>query len=118
MGELVARRQSVPDGVPVDHPRLQRYATQVNGVQVRFLLYRKPDGSMATVFDACEICGGVGYYKTSQGVVCKNCGAPINGATVGHPGGCNPVPLQATVSGGQVLITEAEVAAGSRYFQK
>ncbi|HYL94662.1 MAG TPA: Fe-S-containing protein [Terriglobales bacterium] len=51
-------------------------------------------------------------------MVCKNCGAPINGATVGHPGGCNPVPLQARVNGGMVLITEVEVAAGSRYFQK
>jgi len=97
---------------------LHRYVATEQGVPIRFWLYRKPDGSVATVFDACEICGGVGYYKTSNGVVCKNCAAPINGSTVGHAGGCNPVPLQATVSGGLVLITEAEVAAGTRYFQK
>ena len=97
---------------------LHRYVATEHGVPVRFLLYRKPDGSVATVFDACEICGGVGYYKTSQGLVCKNCGAPINGATVGQPGGCNPIPLKATVNGGMVQIREVEVAAGTRYFQK
>jgi uncharacterized membrane protein len=111
-GQLSIPVSQVSDG------DLHRFVAMEHGFPVRFLLYRKPDGSMATVFDACEICGGVGYYKTSQGLVCKNCGAPINGATVGHPGGCNPVPLQARVNGGMVLITEAEVAAGSRYFQK
>ncbi len=30
---------------------------------VRFWLYQKPDGKIATVFDACEICGAVGFYK-------------------------------------------------------
>ena len=97
---------------------LHRYVAMERGVPVRFLLYRKPDGSVATVFDACEICGGVGYYKTSQGLVCKNCGAPINATTVGQPGGCNPIPLKATVNGGMVQISEVEVAAGTRYFQK
>ncbi len=97
---------------------LHRYVATEHGVPVRFLLYRKPDGSVATVFDACEICGGVGYYKTSQGLVCKNCGAPINAVTVGQPGGCNPIPLKATVNGGMVQISEVEVAAGTRYFQK
>ena len=97
---------------------LHRYVAMEHGVPVRFLLYRKPGGEVATVFDACEICGGIGYYKTSQGLVCKNCGAPINAVTVGQPGGCNPIPLKATVNGGMVQISEAEVAAGTRYFQK
>ena len=30
---------------------------------MRFWLYQKPDGKIATVFDACEICGPVGFYK-------------------------------------------------------
>jgi uncharacterized membrane protein len=110
-------RISIPASQVADGD-LHRFVAMEKGVPVRFWLYRKPDGSIATVFDACEICGGVGYYKTSNGVVCKNCAAPINGSTVGHAGGCNPVPLQATVSGGLVRITEAEVAAGTRYFQK
>jgi FTR1 family protein len=97
---------------------LHRFATTVHGTEVRFWLYKKPDGSVATVFDACEICGPVGFYKSSTGVICKNCAAPINPQSVGTAGGCNPIPLKATVTADAVVVTEAEVAAGSRYFQK
>ena len=75
---------------------LHRFQAQENGTEIRFWLYQKPDGKIATVFDACEICGAVGFYKTGNGVVCKNCGAPINPQSVGAAGGCNPVPLKAT----------------------
>src|SRR5580692_671275 len=57
---------------------LHRFQAQANGVAVRFWLYQKPDGKIATVFDACEICGAVGFYKSGHGVICKNCAAPIN----------------------------------------
>jgi len=57
---------------------LHRFETKVGEVEVRFWIYQKPDGKIATLFDACEICGAVGFYKTSTGVVCKNCSAPIN----------------------------------------
>src|SRR6202140_3114841 len=40
---------------------LHRYAAQESGVDIRFWLYQKPDGKIATVFDACEICGAVGF---------------------------------------------------------
>jgi uncharacterized membrane protein len=33
-------------------------------------------------------------------------------------GGCNPIPLKATVTSDTVIITEADVAAGTRYFQQ
>ncbi|HVO79149.1 MAG TPA: Fe-S-containing protein [Terriglobales bacterium] len=97
---------------------LHRFAATENGVQVRFWLYQKPDGRVATVFDACEICGPVGFYKTSTGVVCKNCAAPINPQSVGMPGGCNPIPLKATVTSDAVIISEADVAGGAHYFQQ
>jgi len=70
------------------------------------------------VLDACEICGPVGFYKTSQGVTCKNCAAPINPQSMGMPGGCNPIPLKAQVSGDAVIISEAELAADSHYFEQ
>ena len=60
--------------------------------------------------------GAVGFYKTANGVVCKNCGAPINPQSVGTTGGCNPVPLKATQTADAVIIEEADVAAGSRMF--
>jgi uncharacterized membrane protein len=94
------------------------YRASENGVEVRFWLYQKPDGKIATVLDACEICGSVGFYKGTTGVVCKNCAAPINPQSVGMPGGCNPIPLKAETTTDAVIIKEADVAAGSRVFQK
>jgi high-affinity iron transporter len=95
---------------------LHRFEARENGTEIRFWLYQKPDGKVATVFDACEICGSVGFYKTANGVICKNCGAPINPQSVGTAGGCNPVPLKATQTASAVLIQEADIAAGGRMF--
>jgi high-affinity iron transporter len=95
---------------------LHRFQVKANGTEIRFWLYQKPDGKIATVFDACEICGSVGFYKTSNGVACKNCGAHINPQTVGTGGGCNPVPLKAAQNGDAVMIEEADIAAGGRIF--
>jgi high-affinity iron transporter len=97
---------------------LHRYAAKENGVEIRFWLYQKPDGKIATVFDACKICGAVGFYKAANGVMCKNCGAPVNPQSVGGGGGCNPIPLKATTTADSVIIQEADVAAGSSPFEK
>jgi uncharacterized membrane protein len=37
---------------------------------------------------------------------------------VGSKGGCNPVPLKATQTADAVIIQEADIAAGSRMFEK
>jgi high-affinity iron transporter len=95
---------------------LHRYLIRENGQDIRFWLYRKPDGKISTVFDACEICGAVGFFKGPNGVVCKNCAAPINPQSVGEPGGCNPIPLKAAATSDSVVIQEADVAQGVRYF--
>ena len=109
-GELSIPLAQVSDG------DLHRFQAKEDGTEVRFWLYKKPDGKIATVFDACEICGAVGFYKGPNGVVCKNCAAPINPQSVGMEGGCNPLPLKATQSGDTIIIREADVAAGSRVF--
>ena len=95
---------------------LHRFQAKENGTEVRFWLYQKPDRKIATVFDACEICGSVGFYKSGNGVVCKNCAAPINPQSVGTAGGCNPIPLKATQTADAVIIEEADIAGGSRMF--
>src|ERR1700730_1330336 len=97
---------------------LHRFQAQEHGTPIRFWLYQKPDGKVATVFDACQICGAVGFYKTANGVVCKNCAAPIMPQSVGTAGGCNPIPLKATQTADAVIIQEADVAAGSRMFEQ
>ncbi len=111
-GQLSIPLTQVQDG------DLHRFAAQENGTTVRFWLYQKPDGKIATVLDACEICGAVGFYRGPNGVVCKNCAAPINPQSVGMPGGCNPVPLKAQVTSDAIIIQEADIAARSRMFQQ
>jgi high-affinity iron transporter len=95
---------------------LHRYEAKENGAEVRFWLYQKPDGKIASVFDACEICGPVGFYKGPNGVVCKNCAAPINPQSVGMAGGCNPIPLHAEVTADSVIIRESDLAAHAKMF--
>src|SRR5580692_677674 len=109
-GQLKIPLAQVADG------DLHRFQAKENGIEVRFWLYQKPDGKMATVLDACQICGAVGFYKTANGVVCKNCAAPINPQSVGTAGGCNPIPLKASQTADSVIIQEADVAAGGRMF--
>jgi high-affinity iron transporter len=96
--------------------QLNRY-TEIGGAGTRFLLYRKPNGSIATVFDACTICGSAGYVVSSNGVLCKNCAAPINPESIGTPGGCNPVPMASTIGNDTVTVTRAQLAAGQPYFK-
>ncbi|MBO0911873.1 MAG: DUF2318 domain-containing protein, partial [Acidobacteria bacterium] len=73
---------------------------------------------VVAVFDACEICGPVGFFKGSNGLVCKNCASPINAQSVGTPGGCNPVPLQSSVTGDAIVIQEAGLAARAKLFER
>jgi uncharacterized membrane protein len=111
-GHVVVSTQGLADG------NLNHYRVDVKGVPVRFLLYRKPDGKVATIFDACEICGGVGYYKGPNGLICKNCSAPVNPQSVGQQGGCNPIPLQAAAQGDSVVINVTDLAAQSGQFSR
>jgi FTR1 family protein len=111
-GKTVISTKDLPQG------ELQRYAANVNGTHVRFLLYRKPDNKIATVVDACQICGGIGFYKGATGLICKNCAAPINPQSVGEPGGCNPIPLQSVQDGDSVVISITDLAQQTGQFLK
>ncbi len=97
---------------------LHHFVAVVDGVRVRFLVYQKPDGNYATVADACEICGSVGFTKGSSGIVCKNCAAPISPNSMGQPGGCNPIPLRAGVAGNSLIITRADLASVASHFHE
>ena len=96
---------------------LHRFVAREDGADVRFWLYKKPDGNIAVVFDACTICGAQGFKKDGHGFVCKNCSAPINPQTVGTPGGCNPIPLKSSVTTDAVVIQESELQAHSAIFK-
>jgi high-affinity iron transporter len=111
-GEVSILLAQVSDG------DLHRFAARENGTEVRFLLYRKPDNKVVAVFDACEICGSVGFFKGQNGLVCRNCASPINSQSVGTPGGCNPVPLASSLSGDAIVIREADLAGRATLFQR
>jgi high-affinity iron transporter len=111
-GKTVISTKDIPQG------ELQRYTANVNGTRVRFLLYRKPDGKIASVFDACQICGGIGFYKGTNGIICKNCAAPVNPQSVGMAGGCNPIPLQSAQDGDSVVISITDLAQQAGQFSK
>ena len=111
-GQAIIPKSIVSDG------NLHRYQANVNGTEIRFLLVSKPNGEVVTVFDACAICGSVGFYKNGSTIICKNCAAPINAASVGQEGGCNPIPLKSTVAGDNVVITATDLAQQAGQFTK
>ena len=102
--------------------QLHRYAVHVDdgagkSPEVRFLLFKKPDGNVVAVGDVCTICGPVGFYMGSQGITCKMCASPLNAASMGQPGGCNPIPLKSVNTGGQVVIAAADLKALALRFE-
>jgi high-affinity iron transporter len=110
-GVTIIPRSQVSDG------DLHRYSAILNNREIRFLLYQKPSGQIVAVFDACEICGPVGFFKGPNGLICKNCAAPINPQSVGTPGGCNPIPLRSSSSDAAVVIQESDLAQGAHWFE-
>jgi high-affinity iron transporter len=102
--------------------KLHRYGVHVDdgkggSPEVRFLLYKKPDGTIISVADACTICGPVGFYIGSQGITCKMCASPLNPASMGQVGGCNPIPLKSINADGQITIAAADLKALAPRFE-
>jgi FTR1 family protein len=103
---------SVSDG------NLHRFELQDDGVGVRFIVMQKPDHTLATAFDACEICGTQGYYQKGPEVICRNCGSAIVISTIGVKGGCNPIPLKSHIDGATLVIDADALEPGVRTFGK
>jgi FTR1 family protein len=119
---LVGDQVTVPASQIADD-KLHRFGVHVddgNGhsPEVRFLLYKKPNGTIVSVADACSICGPVGFYIGSQGITCKMCASPLNPASMGEPGGCNPIPLKSTQAAGQIVIAAADLKSLTKTFEK
>ncbi len=69
------------------------------------------NGKVQTCFDACEICGDIGYFEDGASAVCRNCTSPIVLASLGRTGGCNPIPLAHTARGETLVIAAANLRA-------
>lgn len=111
-GQVTIPVAEVSDG------ELHRYAVNLEGKKIRLVLFKRPDGKIVSMLDACQICGPVGFYKSGNQIICKNCSAPINPQSVGQPGGCNPIPLKSSRSSDQIVISQADLTESMPIFGK
>jgi high-affinity iron transporter len=98
------------DAAPLEDGRLHFYAATLETGAIRFFAI-KTGGEIRTCFDACEICGDKGYFQDGGAVICRNCTSPIVLSSLGHGGGCNPIPLPHHLEGGRVTVSEGDVRA-------
>lgn len=90
--------------------------TAKDGAVVRFIVAYKGSGVFGSGLDTCENCGAVGYYMRDKEIVCKNCDSLISAATLGFPGGCNPIPVKNTVKGQIVTLEQADLESHAEVF--
>jgi len=101
----------------VSDGNLHRFVVADQGSEVRFIIIQKPDKTLATAYDACEICGTQGYYQKGDEVICLNCASDIVISSIGSHGGCNPIPLESRMEAGMVVINEPAFNRGIKMFR-
>jgi len=104
--EVLIPAAGVSDG------NLHRFILSDSGV--RFIVLKTD--RIAVAFDACEICGTQGYVQEAGAIVCLNCAADINTATIGQGGGCNPIPLSSEIRGDMLVIRLPDLKQKEPFF--
>ncbi|MDR0579909.1 MAG: Fe-S-containing protein [Campylobacteraceae bacterium] len=101
--------------------KLHRFAYITDaGNKIRFFaLNRFPDKvSPVAVFDACMICGDMGYIKNGDELICISCNVRIFLPSVGKEGGCNPIPFPYEFDGEYITIKLDTIEKGVNYFNE
>ncbi len=88
---------------------LHKFVLQHQGAEIRLIVIKRPDNTLSVCLDACEICPPDGYGQRGQHVICIYCNTPIPVTTLGEPGGCNPIPLAASVDSKFVRVELSEI---------
>ena len=101
----------------VSDGEMHKYFYSHEGIGVRFFVMQRKDGSLTAAIDACSICPAKGYRHENGEVMCRNCDAPINVDTIGESGGCNPIPLTASLEGDEVVVSVSELIAQANRFK-
>lgn len=112
-GLIRVRIDDVKDG------DLHRYSYVTDdGHVVRFFMINrsKAQSRITVVYDACMLCGDMGYIKEKNEVICIACNVRIFAPSIGKAGGCNPIPLNYIVEGEYVVVSAEELDKGARYF--
>lgn len=106
----------------VSDGNLHRYSFVTDdGHVVRFFLINRSRGQgsrIGVVYDACMMCGDMGYIQEKNEIICLACNVRIFVPSIGKAGGCNPIPLAHKVEGDQVVIAAADLDKGARYFSQ
>jgi uncharacterized membrane protein len=87
--------------------------------EVRFLVARDRTGELQVAFDAAEndYKRKLGFHQEGEWLVNNKCGTAVRLEEINAgSSGCRPTPLRHEVAGNTVLLQEADVLAGWRYF--
>ena len=95
------------------------YTYDAGGTTVKYFVLADKTGKVRAALDACQVCFAQkkGYHQQGDAMQCNNCGKifpsdKINVIT----GGCNPIPLDRSISGGKLTITTDSLTQGAQYF--
>jgi len=87
--------------------------------EIVFFVVKSGDGIVRAAFDACDVCYDAkkGYRQEGDIMVCNNCDQefPTDRINV-EKGGCNPSPLERSISGDQLVVQVSDLYKGIRYF--
>lgn len=118
-GLIKLRADDVADG------NLHRFSYVTDdGHVVRFFVINSMSGSQGgrkkfgVVYDACMLCGDMGYLQNKNEVVCIACNVRMFKPTIGKEGGCNPIPLKHAIDGDSIVISARDLDSGARYFSE
>lgn len=113
-GLIKVKLEELSDG------NLHRFAYVTDdGHVVRFFMINRSGGKkIGVVYDACMLCGDMGYLQEKNEVICIACNVRIFIPSIGKPGGCNPIPLPHVIEGGLVSMSVAELDKGAKYFSE
>jgi len=118
-GLIKVRADDVADG------NLHRFSYVTDdGHVVRFFVINSMSGSQSgrkkfgVVYDACMLCGDMGYLQNKNEIICIACNVRMFKPTIGKEGGCNPIPLKHAVEGDSIVITARDLDSGAHYFSE
>jgi hypothetical protein len=102
-----------------DDEKAHHYTFMHEGRPLEFFVLKSGDGVVRAAFNACDVCFEAhrGYTQEGDTMVCNNCGRrfPADQINVVQ-GGCNPSPLERSVSGETLIIQFEDLLTGQDLF--
>jgi uncharacterized membrane protein len=95
------------------------FSYDAGGTTVKYFVLADKNGKVRAALDACQVCFAQkkGYHQQGDAMQCNNCGKVFPSAKINViTGGCNPIPLDRSISGGQLTITTDSLTQGVQYF--